>query len=185
MLQRMPFQVQVVRTDNGTEFQCAFHWHVLDKAIARAYMKLRTPRLNGKVEPSYRIDAEEFYQLLDGVMIGDAEVFNDKLGKWEDYDNYHRPHGGLGGQTPYERLKQKTTAEAASAIVSGTPSRLLRPPSWPTFVGLGSNAPRFRRPHTWKAAHLLGSAIEAPTQSHCTDGSSAEPLLRPGTSAFT
>ncbi|MER6415614.1 hypothetical protein ABT273_31830 [Streptomyces humidus] len=29
-----------------------------------------------------------------------------------DYYNYHRPHGGLGGQTPYERLKQKTTTQA-------------------------------------------------------------------------
>ncbi|WP_436975838.1 hypothetical protein [Nonomuraea angiospora] len=56
-----------------------------------------------------RIDAEEFYQLLDGVVIDDAEVFNDKLREWEDYYNY-RPHGGLGGQTPYERLKQKTQA---------------------------------------------------------------------------
>jgi hypothetical protein len=27
-------------------------------------------------------------------------------------NNYHRPHGGLGGQRPYERLKQKTTAQA-------------------------------------------------------------------------
>lgn len=42
----------------------------------------------------------------------DAEVFNDKLREWEDYYNSHRPHGGLGGQTPYERLKQKTTTQA-------------------------------------------------------------------------
>ena len=32
---------------------------------------------------------------------------NDKLQEWEVYHNYHRPHGG---QTPFERLKQKTTA---------------------------------------------------------------------------
>jgi hypothetical protein len=29
-----------------------------------------------------------------------ADVFNDKLHEGEDYHNYHRPHGGLGGQTP-------------------------------------------------------------------------------------
>jgi hypothetical protein len=66
-----------------------------------------TVRSNGKVERSHRIDGEEFYRLLEGVIIDDAEVFNDKLREWEDYYNYHRPHGGLGGQTPYERLKQK------------------------------------------------------------------------------
>jgi transposase InsO family protein len=46
--------------------------------------------------------------LLDGVFIDDAKVFNNKLREWEDYYNYHRPHGGLNGQTPYERLRQKT-----------------------------------------------------------------------------
>jgi transposase InsO family protein len=33
------------------------------------------------------------------------------LQEWEEYYNLHRPHGGLGGlggQTPYERLRQKT-----------------------------------------------------------------------------
>jgi transposase InsO family protein len=35
---------------------------------------------------------------------------NDKLREWEDYYNYHRPHGALGGQTPYERLLAKAGA---------------------------------------------------------------------------
>jgi transposase InsO family protein len=42
-------------------------------------------------------------------LIDDAEVFNDKLLEWEDFYNYHRPHGGLAGETPYERQRQKTT----------------------------------------------------------------------------
>ena len=87
-----------------------FHWHVLDRGIRHVYIKPRTPRLNGKVERSHRIDAEEFYRMLDhGVIIDDANVFNDKLQEWEDFYNFHRPHGGLDGQTPYERLRQKTT----------------------------------------------------------------------------
>jgi transposase InsO family protein len=32
------------------------------------------------------------------------------LQEWEDVYNYNRPHGGLWGQTPYERLRQKTTS---------------------------------------------------------------------------
>jgi transposase InsO family protein len=84
---------------------------VLDKGVGHVYIKPRTPRLNGKVERSHRIDAEEFYQLLDGVVIDDTQVFNDKLREWENFYNYHRPHGGLGGQTPYERLKQRTQTQ--------------------------------------------------------------------------
>ena len=109
VLERLPFLVQVIQTDNGAEFQSSFHWHVLDKGIGHVYIKPRRPRLNGKVERSHRIDDEEFYRLLDGVLIDDAEVFNDKLREWEDFYNNHRPHGSLDGQTPYERLRQKTT----------------------------------------------------------------------------
>ncbi len=104
MLSRLPFQVEKIQTDNGAEFQSAFHWHLLDQGIGHVYIRPATPRLNGKVERSHRIDAEEFYSLLDGVVLGDIGAFNDKLKEWEDYYNYHRPHGGLAGQTPYERL---------------------------------------------------------------------------------
>jgi transposase InsO family protein len=110
VLERLPFRVEVIQTDNGPEFGASFHWHVLDKGIGHVYIKPRTPRLNGKVERSHRIDAEEFYRLLDGVVIDDTKVFNDKLREWEDFYNYHRPHGSLDGQTPYERLKQRTQA---------------------------------------------------------------------------
>jgi len=110
-LERFPFRVDVIQTDNGSEFQAAFHWHVLDKGVGHEYIKPQTPRLNGKVERSHRIDAEEFYRLLDGVVIDDSKVFNEKLREWEHFYNYARPHGALGGQTPYERLRQKTTSD--------------------------------------------------------------------------
>ena len=109
VLEKLPFHVEVIQTDNGAEFQSAFHWHVMDRGIAHTYIKPRTPRLNGKVERSHRIDSEEFYRLLDGVVIDDTKLFNDKLQEWENFYNFHRPHGGLGGQTPYDRLRQKTT----------------------------------------------------------------------------
>jgi transposase InsO family protein len=77
--------VQVIQTDNGAEFQSAFHWNVLDKGIQHVYIKPRRPRLNRKVERSHRIGAEEFYRALDGVLIDDADVFNKKLQEWKDY----------------------------------------------------------------------------------------------------
>ena len=66
------------------------------------------------IERSHRTDADEFYRLLDGVVVIDtAEVFNQKLQEWEDFYNFNRPHGGLGGQTPYDRLRQATTKTSA------------------------------------------------------------------------
>ena len=110
VLEKLPFEVQAIQTDNGSEFQSGFHWHLLDRGIRHVYIKPLTPRLNGKVERSHRIDNEEFYRQLDGVLIDTAELFNDKLSEWEDFYNYARPHGALSGQTPYERLRQKTQA---------------------------------------------------------------------------
>ena len=108
VLAKLPFRVERIQTDNGAEFQSAFHYHVLDRGIGHVYIRPATPRLNGKVERSHRIDAEEFYWMLDGVVIDDAGVFNERLREWEDFYNFNRPHGALGGQTPYERLRQKT-----------------------------------------------------------------------------
>jgi transposase InsO family protein len=85
VLSKLPFQAECVQTDNGAEFQGSFHWHLLDRGIQHVYIRPRTPRLNGKVERSH-----------------------EKLQEWEDFYNFHRPHGGLGGQTPYERLLQRT-----------------------------------------------------------------------------
>ena len=68
------------------------------------YIKPRTPRLNGKVERSHATDDMEFYQLL--TYTGDVDL-NRRLKEWEDYYNFHRPHGSLHGRAPYEVLKAK------------------------------------------------------------------------------
>jgi transposase InsO family protein len=112
VFRRLPFRVHVVQTDNGAEFQSRFHWHLASRDVRHVYIRPRTPHLNGKVERSHRVDDQEFYQLLDEHGItDDIHLFNEKLREWEDYYNYHRPHGALNGQTPYERLMAKTRAD--------------------------------------------------------------------------
>jgi len=93
VLDKFAFRVEVIQTDNGSGFQAAFHWHLADRGIRHVYIKPATPRLNGKAERSHRIDAEEFYRGLKGVVIDDTQLFNDKLAEWQDFCNYHRPHG--------------------------------------------------------------------------------------------
>src|SRR5262249_56173031 len=86
VVRRLPFRVHVVQTDNGAEFQSQFHWHVEGLDIRHAYIRPRTPHLNGKVERSHRVDDEEFYQLLDeNGITDDIHLFNEKLREWEHY----------------------------------------------------------------------------------------------------
>jgi len=116
VVRRLPFRIHVLQTDNGAEFQSKFHWHAEELGLQHVYIRPRTPRLNGKVERSHRVDDQEFYQLLDkGGVSDDIRLFNEKLREWEDYYNFDRPHGALDGQTPYERLLQKTRATASPA----------------------------------------------------------------------
>jgi transposase InsO family protein len=104
VIEKFPFRIQTVRTDNGHEFQSKFHWHVEDLGMRHTYIKPRTPRLNGKVERSHKTDQQEFYQLL--KYSGDVDL-EKKLQIWENFYNFDRPHGALAGKTPYEILKEK------------------------------------------------------------------------------
>ena len=104
IIEKFPFRIREVRTDNGHEFQAKFHWHVEDLGIRHAYIKRGTPQLNGKVERSHRSDQQEFYQLLSYKGDVDLEA---KLDEWEQFYNFARPHGAHNGQTPYEALRDK------------------------------------------------------------------------------
>jgi transposase InsO family protein len=79
VMAKLPFKVERVQTDNGSEFGASFHWHLLDKGIDHVKIRPRTPRLNGKVERSHRIDSKEFYRLLQGQVIDDTNPFTEKL----------------------------------------------------------------------------------------------------------
>lgn len=115
VVEKFPFRIQTIRTDNGHEFQAKFHWHVEDLGMTHRYIKPRTPRLNGKVERSHLTDKEEFYQLL--TYTDDVDL-NAKLREWESFYNYHRPHSSHGGKTPYEVLKEKMQAAGQEAVPS-------------------------------------------------------------------
>ena len=104
VIRRFPFRIHTIRTDNGHEFQTKFHWHVEDQGIGHVYIKPASPNLNGKGERSHLTDKLEFYQLLEYT---DDVDLAEKLAAWEELYNVHRAHGGLGGFTPYEVLKEK------------------------------------------------------------------------------
>jgi transposase InsO family protein len=104
VIDKFPFRIREIRTDNGHEFQARFHWHVEDKGIRHAYIKPSSPQLNGKVERSHRSDEQEFYQLL--TYKGDVDL-EAKLQEWERFYNLARPHGAFNGKTPYEALRDR------------------------------------------------------------------------------
>ncbi|WP_312193841.1 IS481 family transposase [Empedobacter sp.] len=104
VVEKFPFIINTIQTDNGHEFQSKFHWHVQDLGMRHRFIKVGTPQLNGKVERSHLTDKKEFYQLLNYT---DDVDLNKKLEEWENFYNFKRPHGSFKGKTPYEILKSK------------------------------------------------------------------------------
>ena len=80
---------------------------------AHVLVKPATPRFHGKVERSHRIDAEEFYRLLDGITIDDAELFSDKLREREDYYHFERPHA-----PPFLIAPSRKTSKCVGKVVT-------------------------------------------------------------------
>lgn len=104
IIEKFPFRIREVRTDNGHVFQAQFHWHVEDLGIRHAYIKPASPQLNGKVERSHRTDEQEFYQLL--TYTDDVDL-RARLSEWEQFYNLSRPHGAFNGKAPYEVLRER------------------------------------------------------------------------------
>ena len=108
VLEKFPFRVEQIQTDNDSEFQSAFHWHLLDRGLRHIYIRPATPRLNGKVERSHRIDDEEFYRMLAGEVIATprSSTASSRSGSTITISS------GLTGArwSAYERLRQATLA---------------------------------------------------------------------------
>jgi transposase len=71
LLERFPFEIGCIQTDNGAEFTSrlsgamnpsAFESFLAEEGIRHKLITVATPRHNGKVERSHRSDQERFYQ---------------------------------------------------------------------------------------------------------------------------
>lgn len=109
LLERMPFPVNAIQVDGGSEFQAGFEGACQERGIRLFVLPPRSPKLNGHVERAQRTHTEEFYELYDGDV--DIGPLNQALRVWERTYNTIRPHQSLGYLTPERFLLQSTTRE--------------------------------------------------------------------------
>lgn len=99
VLDEIPFPIQRLQTDNGTEFLA---YKVRDQLLALSIkhrpIPPRTPHLNGKVERAQKTVLDEFY----ATTSLDSPTLAEDLGAWLLDYNYRRVHGSLG-KTPMQR----------------------------------------------------------------------------------
>jgi len=101
----MPFEIESVYSDNGKEYKGREdHQFVViarDYNLRHKFTKPYTPKTNEKAERVIRTLLHEWYQRNSFTS---REERKQSLDRFVRYYNQERPHQGLGGQTPQQRL---------------------------------------------------------------------------------
>ncbi len=98
-LEELPFPIQRLQTDNGTEFMAyRVRDYLLQLCIKHRPIPPGTPHLNGKVERVQQTMLAEFY----AITTFESPSLEEDLGVWLLDYNYRRVHGSLG-KTPMQR----------------------------------------------------------------------------------
>jgi transposase InsO family protein len=101
--QAYPFPVRYVQTDNGLEFQTAFHALCSDRGIEHYHIHKNSPNENAVIERSFRTDQDEFFYLLEYAP-NDINELNRWFQQYLIVYNTVRPHMGLNMLTPKEAI---------------------------------------------------------------------------------
>ncbi len=78
---RMPFPVQAVQVDGGSEFAGDFERECQRRGIRLFVLPPRSPKLNGRVERANRTHTEEFYEVTE--LEWTVPAVNRQLRQWE------------------------------------------------------------------------------------------------------
>jgi transposase InsO family protein len=126
--EEMPFPMQRVQTDRGTEFFAlpVQKW-LRENCIKFRPIKPRSPHLNGKVERSQKTDLSEFW----AITSPQDPALDRKLAEWQHYYNWRRPHGSLNGKTPmdvfFERIKETPFSDEVAELYDPATERMRDP----------------------------------------------------------
>lgn len=106
VLADMPFPVEAIQVDGGSEFKAEFEAACQTKGIRLYELPPKRPQLNGAVERCNGAWRYEFYACHD--LPTSVEALNPFIDAFQHRYNHHRPHGALGGRTPAQYLQSRS-----------------------------------------------------------------------------
>lgn len=132
IVKHFPFKIKLVRTDNDSVFTNAYtgepRTHPLKtprlhpftlackaRGIIHKLNRPACPEQNGKVERSHRTDEEEFYRLQKSWGL---DYLIKERRKYDEFFNNHRPHMGLKGLTPLQKLQSYSNYKGVTYVYS-------------------------------------------------------------------
>ena len=112
----MPFKVEAIQVDGGSEFMAEFEDACKSRAISLFLLPPRSPELNGAVERCNSSWRYEFYAVYD--LPTRLDDLNPLIDAFQHRYNTHRPHGALGGKTPAQYLASRQANETPVSHMS-------------------------------------------------------------------
>jgi len=109
---RMPFPVQAIQVDGGSEFMAEFELACQQREIALYVLPPRSPKLNGRVERLNGTARREFWECYGGDL--DLPTVRKALLAWEIAYNTERPHQALGYLTPQAHLEATSVSHVSN-----------------------------------------------------------------------
>ena len=97
----LPFQVQLLQSDHGSEFSKHFSKQLLAHDIAHRHTHVRSPTENGHLERFNRTIQEECLFRVPKTL----QAYRKAIPEYLDYYNTERPHMGIEMQTPLEVMQ--------------------------------------------------------------------------------
>lgn len=116
VLKDMPFKVEAIQVDGGSEFKAEFEIACQAKGIRLYELPPKRPQLNGAVERCNGAWRYEFYQVYD--LPRSLEALNPILDSFQHLYNHHRPHAALAGLTPKQYLDKQRANDAPTSHMS-------------------------------------------------------------------
>ena len=116
LIDQMPFTVDAIQVDGGSEFKADFETACQNKGIRLYALPPKSPQLNGAVERCNGAWRYEFYQVYD--LPPSVEALNPLIDSFQHLYNHNRPHGALAGKTPAQYLKTRRAKETPPSHMS-------------------------------------------------------------------
>jgi transposase InsO family protein len=114
---RFPHLIDIVLTDNGSEFKKHFTEEVTELAVTHYHTYPRTPKMNAHVERFNRTIQEEFVRYHLGLLSVDRVRFEEKLEEYLKFYNTERVHYAFKNLlSPYQFMVQ---SEELLALAGG------------------------------------------------------------------
>lgn len=106
----LPFGIEAIQTDNGSEYLLHFHQRCEELNIQHYFTDPYCPKQNGRVERVIQTTEYEFLNYQDDVL-PELDDLNERIDIWNTKYNRERFHQALGYQTPYECLESLVESE--------------------------------------------------------------------------